>query len=1588
MAQDSIEKQLADAEKRTGLPAGVLRSVLQQETGGKQEYLDDPAKYHYGLNAEGKRIAGHTGKVSTAFGPFGILESTGASPGYGVEPLKDKSLTEQIRFASDYLSARIKSAGSVEAGLAGYGEGTKYAKQVMGRAGMKMPELPVPAVAPRQNLPEAPQRDPGWPVLPTARLVAKSAAAPDLSVLMTGNAQVQALSDPAASQAQTQAAVAGDVDLQTQKDATGFGVVFDTARHDPRIQPMFTALDYLSKDKEVVPEGWTYAAIRDETEAGHTDEEREYLRENATGPEALQAAQAQIALRRDMDRTYGLAGGFTAFAGQMAGGAMDPVGFALGLGAGKALQSVGIGSRALANAGRTRAAAASFLGENALANVSVELMQDTMGEVKTSADYALAGVSGVALAAPFTRGAIRGKVDANVRALTDDMHTKAVQEQMGKVVAEAGEGMDAPAVAKAVQERELADIMATVKESQGPQRREQVVPEGLAQEQRKLFDGEELEPELPAALEAESAPHAVPEAVEVPYNPEDWGVQPRVERAVSGDVSNVLRSKDGDVLLNIHWRPDRRPAPGPHTFSIRDMMDAAFTNRPGSVSATARYFLSRLSDDVLSMPVKLTNARTGGSFRPSSASIEVGTKTADGTRRLPIDHVKDMSFYEQYVLLHEVGHAATQAKIEAHLQAPHKLAPELRQAMSQLDDLRNRYTEEVRKRYPNPKDGGAAMRAHYGTQNLHEFAAQMWSDPVQRDILRGMEGKPVAGKFSNAWKDFIQVLAKILGLTGKDALVEGTRLLDNIISADGSSIKYSGGEPTLNAMPSPPPQQVAAFARKFAAGMHQHARDFVQRNPINLNRLKTATAKIGGLSDGLVLASSQNPIMQMVAALVTETTTGAAGRKATVSIRYSMLDKVFMGNSLSEYTGAFEVWANSKGKGMGDKYIRGDAQREFGNAVYLETLNRRDANYSPNPDANIVRAADALEATFERARKAQVDAGTLGSNHLAASSRGHMPQALDGNKLQTLTTAELHGVHNLLSEQFQQRLGWDKAFADTFAPYYTDRVRKRAQGSQGIDASGAGGNSGQIIRDTLEEMALDPNSRNRDEARQAATGLGHTKRRLDLDLRDEYAPGKRLMDVYVTDPLTLTRMYSRRTAGTVALTESGIHGVQGVRQLRDAAGTSVDGSAMPSAAEFDAFDRVMSEILGTPVAGRVASAGATNLALMVNLQRMGGLVFTQAVETFQLIHAVGLRSTLAGISDLPRILGDVGRIKKGQAPSSHILASIEAYGGEIGMENYKMVAPLDPPDALVGQYMEQSGLLSRLLRAGGHMQSKISGFRGLMAAQHRMAAEQVVMKAARYIRDGLEDVALNDMGFTKEVRDSLKGDLNKVAQWDTNGNLVAFDLTQVSDPHTAEAFVQAVHRGVGQIIQGTFVGERNKWFHNDYLKLMLQLRTFGLTAVEKQWGRQVQNNGGGLKGYTYAAGMLASQMALALPIHAARVQLASAGREDRDKFIEDNMNPAALARATMNYASMSGLTGDMLDIVTAVGGGWADEGTKEMIGARQQAMGVGRIVPVAGSIDQAFKVASGQADLHTALKQLPFSNLWYLLPAINLTKGD
>jgi hypothetical protein len=123
-----IEKLAAAEDARVGLPIGTTAGIIGTETGWQDKFLTD------------KRVPHYTGAKpkSSASGLGGFLDGTARDPGYGVKPLGDDwSIGNQVRFIADYAQAQIKRTGGLEAGLAAYGEGPKYAQKVLKSVGWR-----------------------------------------------------------------------------------------------------------------------------------------------------------------------------------------------------------------------------------------------------------------------------------------------------------------------------------------------------------------------------------------------------------------------------------------------------------------------------------------------------------------------------------------------------------------------------------------------------------------------------------------------------------------------------------------------------------------------------------------------------------------------------------------------------------------------------------------------------------------------------------------------------------------------------------------------------------------------------------------------------------------------------------------------------------------------------------------------------------------------------------------------------------------------------------------------------------------------------------------------------------------------------------------------------------------------------------------------------------------------------------------------------------------------------------------------------------------------------------------------------------
>lgn len=776
----------------------------------------------------------------------------------------------------------------------------------------------------------------------------------------------------------------------------------------------------------------------------------------------------------------------------------------------------------------------------------------------------------------------------------------------------------------------------------------------------------------------------------------------------------------------------------------------------------------------------------------------------------------------------------------------------------------------------------------------------------------------------------------------------------------------------LDALVSDPEQ------RGMIAEMIVRAERWTKDNPVDPDRASRLLKMTGMESTGQVLAQSKSPVAQMVAATLLENTTGSVGRRRTAALSAHMRERSYVEPVLRDYESAYTLYRNSKGgNAIGDLY-GGEVRSRFDREVAMEREARRSGSPVGGPPHPMVkRAADLLDKAYDHMRIEQQAVRTIGSARLGSSSVGYMPHLMSPEKVLGLSVAEHRVIQSELSRQFQTRLEFDTEFADQLAVKYIERMRDRAMGRHQVPVNITNPYASEMVESALQSMGLTPEQVAAQMGKFSRGGAAHTKQRLDLDLNAEYikddGTAGTLIDLFNTDQMGLLRSYARRTASEVALTQYGILGGNGLKLLGKAIQET---GATPQ--EMKAFDQIAAEFLNQPF-GNEIPAWMDNVRVLTSTSRLGGMGFTQMGEYANGIGAVGIQNVFRSVAAFPQMLKAISGLKKGQMPKDPILNSLDIVGGTIGGEGYRMVGLYDVAENAVQTYGRDSvGVVSRAIRAGGNVHARLSFHRAVSFAQQRGMAQQIVHKAVRFIQSGKEDKALDDMGINAALRAAMKKDLSKIAKFDKSGNLVEFDITK-GDPQAGAAFTQAVQRGASQIIQQTYIGETGKWAHDGFLKLLTQFRTFSLTSVEKQWTRQTSVHG------AKAAGYLIGAAAFAVPIHFLRISAASIGMssKEREEYIERRTSPLALSQAVLNYVSLSGFLSDALMLGASAADTLSGGGFSDAIGSPRGGRSdpLSQVAPAAGWFNDVFS-----GDIHKAAKALPFSNLPYISPIMNLLK--
>lgn len=789
---------------------------------------------------------------------------------------------------------------------------------------------------------------------------------------------------------------------------------------------------------------------------------------------------------------------------------------------------------------------------------------------------------------------------------------------------------------------------------------------------------------------------------------------------------------------------------------------------------------------------------------------------------------------------------------------------------------------------------------------------------------------------------------------------------------------------------------------------------FVADNPLDekgrstvLNRLRGSVEQRGAESAGLTMLNSDSDALVMFAQIMTEGTTGAGGRRRSGAMSLSMRERAYRG-FLPGYNDQFTIWRKAEGIGPLRAGLSTRVRARFDREVVLD-MNAQEFGYTRSSNPQVRAAADALADGFDRMRRDMQEIGAVGAHRLGEGDRrGYFPRALSAAKAVSLTPDETQAITRMLSDQFMDFSAaarkaaidegkdasqlphmWDRAFADKTAKKYLERGVRNARGSYDVPVDLYSPEAAGMLQDTLQAAGRSKAEIDDLMGKMARGGPGFTKARLTIDLAADYAPGKKLVDLFDTDVPGMYSSYARRAAGEAALAQYGIGGRNGLKMLRQLAVHGAKDGKKATNGELDAFDQVSAEIMNTPF-GESLSAGAKfmdNVRLMTGMARLGGTGFTAFGENANMIGIVGLGRATAAIPELPKMFSEIRAAATGKAVDNPVLNTIDTLGGGVlGADEYRMDNLLTTP----GNEVELFGaanytMIDRMIRAGANVHNAMSFNKGMTAASSRSLAQQVMFKAWHFAaKGGAEDKSLLSAGFSPELIAAMKADIGKGAEM-KDGLLVRHTLknTTMSPAHLDE-MAQAVYRATGQGIQKGYIGEHNKWVHSGLMKLMTQFRSHPILAMEKQWARNIAVHG------AYGAmGIIMGAMAFSLPIHLARVNLKMVGmsEEDRKKYVEQQLTPGAIIRSTMNYVSALGLYPDMVDGGMSLLTGWGGEGAEDLaesIGARggtnRQLIG-GVIAPGVGWLQDVYTGVSG--DPQKLMRSMPGASLPYIAPILN-----
>jgi hypothetical protein len=457
------------------------------------------------------------------------------------------------------------------------------------------------------------------------------------------------------------------------------------------------------------------------------------------------------------------------------------------------------------------------------------------------------------------------------------------------------------------------------------------------------------------------------------------------------------------------------------------------------------------------------------------------------------------------------------------------------------------------------------------------------------------------------------------------------------------------------------------------------------------------------------------------------------------------------------------------------------------------------------------------------------------------------------------------------------------------------------------------------------------------------------QRRIDMDegysmmVQPKFGgPAERVAvaDLLVQDTRLLADNYNRRTAGRIAMGQTRIYNKDGelvvngithdnewrtlLQNGREQAADKLRDTGNKRYAK-DNVDNVEKNlqwaydmILGYPIESQV-SKGAQYVRWLMkfNFARLMNLMgLPQLQEMGTIPGQVGFRAMFQSMPALREL-----RNMTAQTVQQHGLRQEleNIVGLRLRMPHFNRRWDEYGADYRAGQ-SQLGHNVENALDIAGHVTNTISGFRYVQQLSQVWAAGAVVQKFANLAgnptKANLRRMA--SLGLDEKTLNRVLSEIKSHATLEDGalfgGKVKELNLSSWRDLDARAAFENSVFRWSRRVIQENDFGSMARWMSNPLAQLLLQFRVF----ITHAWAKQFLHNVHMRDFNTFTT--FAYTMMTGAAVYMLQEHLKSAGRGDRDQFLQKRLAPEKIAAAAWSRAGWSSFLPTAIDSVRTAGG--------------------------------------------------------------------